>query len=631
MAKQVQYEYNPYFLSRVQPQGGIKFEDNIIKKGDGYEVALHMYDFPTEIDTFWLNSIMNIKNTIATLDVGEETRIEALKKIEKSLKEQNSRYSESTEYQEQIIAKDEFQKLIELQEDVLKSGEILKVIHLRIYIADKTREGLEKKVAVVLEDLEALNYKGAILLNEQEYEWKSLFDKFDNQAKYENKRSGKGIPSLSLGAGFPFNYTNINDPRGMFLGTTFTGGSVLFDLFHKDKKRKSYNGILAGASGSGKSTTLKKIIHNNYLSGNIVRIIDKTGEFRGLVEKCGGKIVSLDGSNGIINPLQIYPTVINQDTNKVLDDQCYMVNTSKLTMMYKSLSTKCSDEEVKEFERVLRNFYSKYNIEIDICTQYKATDYPIMAELLDYTRTELYEDVQKEIVRDNLTVGKTSRLESIILTLESIVYNYGQLFNGHSTIDDISNEQIISYEVGTLEQLENNIFMTQVFSALTSLWGQATLHGRKQKMAYEEDNIDIEDIVRFLIVIDEAHNYINANNVDAIRYLVKIIREDRKYFGGILLANQSIKDYVPQDAKSEAVEELKKLFELTQYKFIMQQDSNALKSIRDIFENQLTDSEIEMIPTLEEGQCILSIMGMKNISMQIEISEEENKLFAGGL
>ncbi len=37
------YNYNPYFLSRVQPQGGINFEDNIIKKGDGYEVVIHLY------------------------------------------------------------------------------------------------------------------------------------------------------------------------------------------------------------------------------------------------------------------------------------------------------------------------------------------------------------------------------------------------------------------------------------------------------------------------------------------------------------------------------------------------------------------------------------------------------------
>ncbi len=52
--------YNPYLLSEIQPQGGVKFDENKIIKGDGYEACLHVYAFPTEVDQFWLNSIVNI-------------------------------------------------------------------------------------------------------------------------------------------------------------------------------------------------------------------------------------------------------------------------------------------------------------------------------------------------------------------------------------------------------------------------------------------------------------------------------------------------------------------------------------------------------------------------------------------
>ena len=92
------YNYNPYFLSRVQPQGGINFEDNIIKKGDGYEVVIHLYGYPNEVEEFWLNNIMNIRNTISTIDIGLEEKGEALKKLGKSIKEQESRYYDSMEY-----------------------------------------------------------------------------------------------------------------------------------------------------------------------------------------------------------------------------------------------------------------------------------------------------------------------------------------------------------------------------------------------------------------------------------------------------------------------------------------------------------------------------------------------------
>ena len=47
------------------------------------------------------------------------------------------------------------------------------------------------------------------------------------------------MPALTLAAGLPFHYSELNDPRGSYLGTTFTGGNVIFDLFHKDKKGDS--------------------------------------------------------------------------------------------------------------------------------------------------------------------------------------------------------------------------------------------------------------------------------------------------------------------------------------------------------------------------------------------------------
>lgn len=629
--KEVKYDYNPYFISKVQSQGGINFEENIIKKGDGYEACIHLYDYPTEVEEFWLETIMNIKNTIVTLDIGEEEKRTAVKGIEKSLKEQDSRFSSAREYNEQIIAEDEFQKLIELQKEVLKYGEVVKLIHIRIFVADRTREGIEKKIGDVLKELEDISYKGIVLLNEQEYELKSILDSFDKQKLYPNKRYGKGIPALSLGAGFPFNYINLNDPRGIFLGTSFTGGSILFDLFNKDKKRKSYNAIIAGMSGSGKSTTLKKIIKDNHAVGNFIRIIDKTSEFRALVEEKGGKVVSLDGSSGMINPLQIYPTVIDENSNEVIYDQCYTVHKSKLKMLYRSLAPNCSEDEVKEFGNLLRKFYSQYGIDFERCTEYKANEYPILEELLDYAKKELYSDYDSKIIKKNLTEGRIERLDSIILTLEDMVDDYGKIFNGHSTIDDFRDIQIVSYEVGNLEHLEDRLFQTQVFSALTSLWGQATMHGRRQKKLFEDGEIEEDDVSKFILAIDEAHNYINARNIESVSYVLKMMREDRKYFGSVILASHSIKDYVPQDASTEAVEELKKLFEVTQYKFIMQQDNNTLDAIRRIFGDQLSDSEIDSIPTLEEGQCILSISGMKNISMQIEITEEENKLFKGGL
>ena len=55
------------------------------------------------------------------------------------------------------------------------------------------------------------------------------------------------------------------------------------------------------------------------------------------------------------------------------------------------------------------------------------------------------------------------------------------------------------------------------------------------------------------------------------------------------------------------------------------------RQVEKTFKNQLTESEIEDIPLYEEGECMLVINGMGNIRFKIEISEEEKRLFTGGI
>mgnify|MGYP007002624718 CR=1 FL=1 len=57
-----------------------------------------------------------------------------------------------------------------------------------------------------------------------------------------------------------------------------------------------------------------------------------------------------------------------------------------------------------------------------------------------------------------------------------------------------------------------------------------------------------------------------------------------------MFATQSIRDVVPENISSEALHKIKTLFELTQYKFIMQQDNNSKEALKEIFAGQITES-----------------------------------------
>src|SRR5690625_5733268 len=82
-------------------------------------------------------------------------------------------------------------------------------------------------------------------------------------------------------------FSGLNDQRGSYLGSSFRGGNVMFDLFHSDKLRRFYNGVVIGKMGAGKSTTLKKLLMDNEARGNFIRGFDVTGEFKTLVSALG--------------------------------------------------------------------------------------------------------------------------------------------------------------------------------------------------------------------------------------------------------------------------------------------------------------------------------------------------------
>src|SRR5690606_8518214 len=164
------------------------------------------------------------------------------------------------------------------------------------------------------------------------------------------------------------------------------------------------------------------------------------------------------------------------------------------------------------------------------------------------------------------------------------------------------------------------------------LWDSMIAEGSPQFHAYNKGTLAFEDAVKFLILIDEAHHLINTREISqpAVLYLNKFMREARKYFGGIFFASHLTCDFVPDGSNNEYAENVKALFDLTQYKFIGQQDAQSLAAIQNVFNGQLTESETRVIPHLETGKVVLSISGEKNIIFSVDVSKRELAMFGGG-
>lgn len=622
--------YNPYFVAQIQPQGGVSFKENLVRNGDGYSTCIHIYEYPTNVNDFWLEPIMNMPNAITTLDVVSDERKQVVEAINKNMSEQNARHVNAKENIDRMDAQEQYLDMKELYRQVT-NGEVIKRIHLRIYIAEKTIPNLEKRLKEVIHHLETHNFRGSIFLNEQEYEWESLVTHFDIQKKYPNKRKGKEIPALALAGGFPFHFTHLDDPYGTYQGTTRTGGSVIFDLFHKDQQRKSYNAVLMGLMGAGKSTFLKKVTTDNAIKGYKIRGFDIVGEFESLVRELGGKQIALDGSEGQINPLQVFKTHEHELNS-------FTQHLSKLTVFYRFIAPEAKDDELKEYEKLLRKLYIQkqlWNDEkgaINYITGLSPEAYPTFSEFLQLIRQELYADEKTREHYPNLGEYRKRRLELIELNIENLVETYAHLFDGISTIEDFNDEQVVFFSIRHLSKLKDEIAQAQLFNVMSLLWDGMLQNGEPQLDAYTEGTLAFEDAIRYLIVIDEAHHIVNTKkgNEHALDFLTEFSREARKYFAGLIYASHLISDFVPDGSEQTAIEKIKKLFDLTQYKFIMQQDDNNLDTIQRVFKTGITDSELAEIPKLPIGDVLLCIKSVKNILFHIEIDEEEKVLYGGG-
>ncbi|MEH6840344.1 type IV secretion system protein VirB4, partial [Priestia megaterium] len=622
--------YNPYFVAQIQPQGGVSFKENLVRNGDGYSTCIHIYEYPTNVNDFWLEPIMNMPNAITTLDVVSDERKQVVEAINKNMSEQNARHVNAKENIDRMDAQEQYLDMKELYRQVT-NGEVIKRIHLRIYIAEKTIPDLEKRLKEVIHHLETHNFRGSIFLNEQEYEWESLITHFDMQKKYPNKRKGKEIPALALAGGFPFHFTHLDDPYGTYQGTTRTGGSVIFDLFHKDQQRKSYNAVLMGLMGAGKSTFLKKVTTDNAIKGYKIRGFDIVGEFESLVRELGGKQIALDGSEGQINPLQVFKTHEHELNS-------FTQHLSKLTVFYRFIAPEAKDDELKEYEKLLRKLYIQkqlWNDEkgaINYITGLSPEAYPTFSEFLQLIRQELYVDEKTREHHSNLGEYRKRRLEVIELNIENLVETYAHLFDGISTIEDFNDEQVVFFSIRHLSKLKDEIAQAQLFNVMSLLWDGMLQNGEPQLDAFTEGTLAFEDAIRYLIVIDEAHHIVNTKkgNEHALDFLTEFSREARKYFAGLIYASHLISDFVPDGSEQTAIEKIKKLFDLTQYKFIMQQDDNNLDTIQRVFKTGITDSELAEIPKLPIGDVLLCIKSVKNILFHIEIDEEEKVLYGGG-
>lgn len=629
--------YNPYLIERIQPRGGIDFKNPRFDfTGTGYEACLHVYDFPGYLTVHWMSKLCNINGVITTIDISTDSTDEVKKNINKSLREQKSRFSTTADDTDQMDAKQRYLELQKTYDEVSNLGEVLKLIDVRVFVSAPTLEALENRIREVQATLQGDDFFSTIYLNENEIEWRSMFETYKKQqSRKEYARYGQPLVSSSVAGGNPFHFSSLNDRLGTYLGSTPCGGTINFYLFTHTKKRTSYNGLVLGGMGSGKSTILKKLAKDCFMRNDFVRTFDPASEWWYLTQHLGGKMVNLDGSDGIVNFFDILKT---DDSESI----SYVRHISKLSVIYQLLS-QCSDpQELITFEDLVRELYIEFHVvpadgKIENLSQnvtgLPPARYPTCSDFVKFIEKRMTEKkINTNTTRAKLDELELIQMEHIRKNFRQITNNYGYVLDGHTSIPNIMDVQFVCFGIRNVLSLKSNICDIILFNTLSMCWDNCTRNGIIMKNLYEEKKIQEEEIVHFLIEFDELHKIVNARKTMAIKQLTDMQREMRKYFGGLILATQSVREMVPKGSENDtdSIALINDLFDLSLYKFIGRQDSNTMDVVKSSFGNTLTKSELDRIPKLSQGEFILSMSGDSNIELMVFVDEEEKGLFRGG-
>lgn len=607
-------------LQNIIFRNNVSYSNTYAKVGDTYFTSLIINQFPSHISPLtFANLFHSLGDANVFMDVDLNPNPEIIDDLRASMTELNSRGFITMEDSQIRDSQAEYSDVCDLYDDITRGNERVLSVSLRVVIYDKDFVHLEKKIddiKLTIENMDLSSYCPEFSMKEEYAGF--LLPHNDIKTCFPLQNTYK--------AQYPFYYQSQIDPNGLYFGKTYTNGLTMIDFFRKTDNRLSYDLLLSGVKGSGKTVTLKSLIQDYNILGNKLMVLDIENEFRLLCNKLGGKVINLN-KNSIINPLQLNTSIIvdieddetNDNEYNLQDGQNavnFVAELSRITTFMYQYIPELTAFEADEFKDILVDVYASKGIteKTDVSTL-KNTDFPIFSDVLKAIRDKLY--LPNGELRTNLSRNKFDVLEKLELHIKGLAEGaYASMFNGYTQIS-VSDENLIVFNVKALSEMEERVYNAQLFQILSLMWTETC-----KNVSYNERITNPYDRRYVISVIDEAHRFINANNMQSTNFIQKEVRRSRKYDAALWFASQDINDFSPEGI-SEGAKAVKTIFNLVQYKLILKQESSSVKTLQEAFP-QFTYSELKSTSGFIPGEMLLSLGGgHEKIHCCKEVADED--------
>jgi type IV secretory pathway VirB4 component len=387
---------------------------------------------------------------------------------------------------------------------------------------------------------------------------------------------------------------------------------VLVNYFQRDSARVNSNMIVIGKSGGGKSFTTKSILAHLAADNTKIYICDPEKEYVGMAAKMhGGSIDVGNAGSGRFNPFHIYPAMMDEDEDGEEYDDTFESHLRFLESFFKIVMEGIRADALEALNGLVVKLYKQRGIDKDSnFNKVDPEDFPIFDNLYQLAK-QSYEDSSDEFAKINYRV--------LVTYLEKFASGgrYSGLWNGPSSIQ--SRENFFVFNFLTLLANKNAIVANAQMLLVFKYLDGEIIKNREYNTRYGVKR-------RIIIVIDEAHVFIDEQKPIALDFMFQMAKRIRKYDGMQIIITQNIKDFVgsPLIAKKSAA-----IINASQYSMIMPLAPNDMTDLVALYKNAggINKREQQAIISAPRGQAFFIYGPVSRSTIQIQTSDEIRKLF----
>ena len=594
------------FILATQPGSFKTYPKNdefFVKTDKGYLALLHISDFPIRPLFLWINDFF-VEDVDITLQFKMEKNISLVRtNIGRSIQELDTQENYVTSGTAGEDAATQIEDLLEINEGITRNNNqiINAFVVLQLFNLDPNK--LLDQVVELQHHLQNKGFTGSFRLfqNDQMYD----FVRIHNQYNHLIDDYGKQMPLETFANGISFEQQSFYDdsPYSNFLGQSKTDGVVLLDTWKTTAERASYDELIVGKKGSGKSTFMKLKILNEFKRGTRQFILDAELEYYPLVLYVGGVVVDMKKHR--LNPLEIF-------------DSDFTSHLSKLSLFHSLLFRDTKQNVLDALHDFIVQYYKLIGMtnETDYST-YKQTEYPTYSMLLRVLRKTLYSNGSESgEINEKLHPLQVELLLSVEMLLKKVTDAEYQIFDGHTTFEFID-ESLVCFDVSEVSKYG---YKNAIYFLMTSMMWEAVAMNRK--------DMDTNPI-RTKIWIDECASLLKSTSITLLEFVEAMVRRGRKYLASTVFASQLLKDFLPT-GEGPIQDLIRAIFSLTEYKYIMQVSEEDMKLVEEYLPN-VTETERNLIRAFNEyGDCLL-VMQNVNIPFQVYLPEQYEAVMNGAL